>query len=154
MAGSWPGALVSSLSPGYSVPLLPMLNRGRPVAGWLPGYHRPGPPRRAPRWSWEEMECVPSPRDQPEARTNAHCSVTAPVRTPDVRDPSPRRQRGGTPVGVCLGGCGEGVRGEPRRQSFVKLSRSINDKNSSFAQIGYLSFQRHIDYGYPRAWTS
>ena len=41
-------------------------------------------------------------------------------------------------------GCGEGVRGEPRRQSFVKLSRSINDKNSSFAQIGYLSFQRHM----------
>ena len=102
--------------PEYSFHCPPMLTRGRAVVGWLPGI-RPGPPKRAPRWSWEGMEWVPSLRNQPEARTNAHCSVTAPVRylRRMCEDLNLRRQRGGHAGWCVCGGCGEGVRGEPRR---------------------------------------
>ena len=131
----------------------PWPGRGRLVTGYQARTTSRPAGRLAGRRSWEGMEGM---CPQPEARTNAHCSVTAPVRylRRMCEDLNLRRQRGGTPVGLCVGGCGEGVGGEPRRQSFVKLSRSINDKKASFGQIGYLSFPRHIDCGYPRAWTS
>ena len=96
--------------PEYSVPLLPMLTRGRLVTGDQARTTSRPAGRLAGRRSWEGTECVPSPRNQPEARSNAHCSVTAPVRylRRMCEDLNLRRQRGGTPVGVCGGMWGGG----------------------------------------------
>ena len=71
--------------PGYFVPLPTYVNPW-PARGRLPRYpgpDRPGrltggqPARRClPGEGWNVS---PSPRDQPEARTNRHCSVTGEV---------------------------------------------------------------------------
>ena len=71
--------------PGYFVPLPTYVNPW-PARGRLPRYpgpDRPGrltggqPARRClPGEGWNVS---PSPRDQPEARTNRHCSVTGQV---------------------------------------------------------------------------
>ena len=79
---SLPTALVWSTIPGYFVPLPTYVNPW-PVTQY-PGPDRPGrlagrqPARRCLPGEWWNVS--PSPRDQPEARTNRHCSVTGQVR--------------------------------------------------------------------------
>ena len=97
----------------------PWPGRGRLVTGYQDRTTSRPAGRLAERRCWEGMECVPSPRDQPEARTNAHCSVTAPARYLRRMCEDLNLQRGVTArwhAGWCVcGGCGEGLRGEPRR---------------------------------------
>ena len=137
--------------PEYSVPLIPMLTRGRAVVGWLPGI-RTGPPAGRPA-GWLSAGPGKGWNVSPAPATSLRRGPTlivpslrraGQIPTPDVRRPEPT-QTARWHAGWCVcGGCGEGLRGEPRRQSIVKLSRSINDKKASFAQIGYLSFPRQI----------
>ena len=104
----------------------PWPGRGRLVTGYQDRTTSRPAGRLAERRSWEGMECVPSPRNQPEARTNAHCSVTAPVRyvpTPEQAPEHPEptqtaRRHAGWSVGG--GGCGEGW--EVNREDKVLLN--------------------------------
>ena len=119
--------------PGYFFPWATYVNPspvGYPVSRLGP----PGPAGQAPAGVpvlGEWWNVSPSPRGQPETRTNPHCSITGQVRRM-CGDLNLRRQRGGTPV-MCKGcGRGRGCRDEPRGQSFVKLPRSIKWKTQFY----------------------
>ena len=100
--------------------------------------------------------CPPVPRDQPEARTNPHCSIT--VRYAGSAKTDIRSQRGGTSAGVYVGVWGGRdlrIARWTARTKFCLISKIHEITNiRSLAHIGYLSCHRQVDYGYPRAWTS